>query len=66
MAKKKSKPNSKARLAAAGNLEPYQTYLQPDKLDELRALSKRTRIKATEYMREALDDLLRKYKAGGK
>jgi hypothetical protein len=33
----------------------------PEKVDRLRDLSKRTRIAQSEYLREAVDDLLSKY-----
>lgn len=35
--------------------------VEQDKVDRLRDLSKRTRIAQSEYLREAVDDLLSKY-----
>ncbi len=39
-----------------------------DQVEQLRALSRRTRVAQSEYLREAVDDLLRKYhkREGGK
>jgi hypothetical protein len=34
-----------------------------DQLDKLRQLSRRTRVAQSEYLREAVDDLLKKYKS---
>lgn len=36
--------------------------VEQDKVEQLRDLSKRTRIAQSEYLREAVDDLLSKYK----
>lgn len=38
-------------------------YLDPPVAQALRALSERTRIPQAVYLREALDDLLKKYEA---
>ena len=35
--------------------------VEQDKVEKLRELSKRTRIAQSEYLREAVDDLLNKY-----
>lgn len=35
--------------------------VEQDKVEQLRELSKRTRIAQSEYLREAVDDLLNKY-----
>jgi hypothetical protein len=35
--------------------------VEQDKVDRLRELSRRTRIAQSEYLREAVDDLLNKY-----
>lgn len=35
--------------------------VEQDKVEQLRDLSKRTRIAQSEYLREAVDDLLNKY-----
>lgn len=37
--------------------------LQRDRLDALKALSRTTRIRQSEYLREAIGDLLAKYEA---
>ena len=37
--------------------------LQRDRLDSLKELSRATRIRQSEYLREAIDDLLLKYEA---
>jgi hypothetical protein len=36
-------------------------YYSPDAVKQLRALSKLTRVPQSAYLREALDDLLKKY-----
>jgi hypothetical protein len=36
-----------------------------DQVDRLRELSRRTRVAQSEYLREAVDDLLSKYGKGG-
>ena len=36
-------------------------YYEPGAVEQLRLLSKRTRVPQAVYLREALDDLLRKY-----
>jgi len=38
-------------------------YYDPDAAQRLKALSDKTRIRQSEYLREALDDLLKKYAA---
>ncbi len=35
--------------------------VEPEKVDQLRELSRRTRVAQSEYLREAVDDLLVKY-----
>jgi hypothetical protein len=35
--------------------------VEPEKVEQLRELSRRTRIAQSEYLREAVDDLLNKY-----
>ncbi len=35
--------------------------VEPEKVEKLRELSKRTRVAQSEYLREAVDDLLEKY-----
>ena len=39
--------------------------VEPEKVEKLRELSKRTRIAQSEYLREAVEDLLSKYGRGG-
>ena len=39
--------------------------VEQDKVEKLRDLSKRTRIAQSEYLREAVDDLLSKYERKG-
>ncbi len=52
----------------APHLEPEKAevvsthvLVEQDKVDRLRELSRRTRIAQSEYLREAVDDLLNKY-----
>jgi hypothetical protein len=49
--------------------EPQSTsthvLVPPDQIVRLRELSKRTRVAQSEYLREAVDDLLRKYGISG-
>jgi len=54
----KRKPNSKDRLKKT----IVSCYLEPKQHAALRALSERTRVPAQVYVREALDDLLAKYR----
>lgn len=39
--------------------------VEQEKVDRLRELSKRTRVAQSEYLREAVDDLLSKYEKKG-
>ena len=39
--------------------------VEEDKVEKLRELSRRTRVAQSEYLREAVDDLLTKYKKHG-
>jgi predicted transcriptional regulator len=41
---------------------PALMYLKPDRLKALNALAERTRIPRAALVREAVDDLLKKYK----
>ena len=43
------------------NLTSVVFRLQRDRLDSLKDLSKQTRIRQSEYLREAISDLLEKY-----
>ena len=42
--------------------KPYLTYLDQEALDALKRLSTITRVPASVYVREAIEDLLVKYK----
>lgn len=48
---------------AAAESEVVSTHVlvEQEKVDKLRELSKRTRVAQSEYLREAVDDLLSKY-----
>jgi predicted DNA-binding protein len=46
-----------------GNRVHADLYLDPDKHEQLQRLSGLTRIPQAAYLREAVDDLLRKYAA---
>jgi hypothetical protein len=50
-------------LHAEAEKEVVSTHVlvEQDKVTQLRELSKRTRIAQSEYLREAVDDLLEKY-----
>jgi hypothetical protein len=52
-----------ATTPAAEPREVVSTHVlvEPEKVDRLRELSRRTRIAQSEYLREAVDDLLTKY-----
>ena len=54
-----------AELPSAGTQakEVVSTHVlvEPEKVDQLRELSRRTRVAQSEYLREAVDDLLVKY-----
>jgi predicted DNA-binding protein len=39
--------------------------VEAEKVEQLRELSRRTRVHQSEYLREAVDDLLEKYHAAG-
>lgn len=51
---------------AADRAEVVSTHVlvEQEKVDKLRELSRRTRIAQSEYLREAVDDLLVKYERG--
>jgi hypothetical protein len=53
-----------AKLAAA-RLEPMLIRLPPALADELRQLARVTRIRQSDYLREAVADLLAKYRGLG-
>lgn len=45
-----------------GNREMLSIYLRPEVADKLRELGARTDIPVAQYLREAVDDVLKKYK----
>lgn len=49
-----------------GNRTQVLGYYDPSAVKQLRLLSKQTRVPQSVYLREALDDLLRKYLVVGK
>jgi predicted DNA-binding protein len=46
---------------AKGNQTAITGYYDPDAAQQLKALSETTRVPQSVYLREALDDLLKKY-----
>lgn len=58
------RPTSTHTAAAEDKSEVVSTHVlvTQDQVERLRELSKRTRIAQSEYLREAVDDLLSKYK----
>ncbi|MFZ5442573.1 MAG: ribbon-helix-helix domain-containing protein [Myxococcota bacterium] len=56
-------PTSTHAEEALEKSEVVSTHVlvEQEKVDKLRELSKRTRIAQSEYLREAVDDLLNKY-----
>jgi predicted DNA-binding protein len=46
-----------------GNQVQITSYYEPETADQLKALSRATRVPQAVYLREALDDLLKKYAA---
>jgi hypothetical protein len=48
---------------AKGNQTPLTSYYAPDAVRQLKRLSELTRVPQAVYLREALDDLLKKYAA---
>lgn len=44
-----------------GNQAPITSYFEPSAVQQLKKLSETTRIPQAAYLREALDDLLKKY-----
>ncbi|MBE2252246.1 MAG: ribbon-helix-helix domain-containing protein [Myxococcus sp.] len=55
--------SSEPELMAKADREVVSTHVlvEQEKVEKLRELSKRTRIAQSEYLREAVDDLLTKY-----
>lgn len=50
-------------VASATRLEPMLVRLPPQLANELRNLAKKTRVRQSDYLREAVADLLAKYGA---
>lgn len=48
---------------AKGKQIQVTSYYDPDVIEQLKTLSKATRVAQAVYLREALDDLLKKYAA---
>ena len=48
-------------VSAATRLEPMLIRLPPELADRLRRLARATRIRQSDYLREAVSDLLAKY-----
>jgi predicted DNA-binding protein len=48
---------------AKGNQTAITGYYDPDVAQRLKALTQKTRVPQAAYLREALDDLLKKYAA---
>ena len=58
-------------VSKRGNLVQVGTYLEPEMAEQLKELSRITRVSQAAYFREAIEDLLKKYattlrSAGGK
>lgn len=54
-------PEANPSSAAANRLEPMLIRLPPVLADRLRRLARATRIRQSDYLREAVADLLAKY-----
>lgn len=63
MAVSSSETSTEREHLAKPSKEVVSTHVlvEQDKVEKLRELSKRTRIAQSEYLREAVDDLLTKY-----
>lgn len=61
-ATKRAKSPKRARDRKPVNLVQIACYVTPVQRDALRGLSERTRIAQQVHLREAIDDLLAKYK----
>jgi hypothetical protein len=61
-----SSPSHASTIPEADKSEVVSTHVlvEQEKVDRLRDLSRRTRIAQSEYLREAVDDLLSKYEKG--
>jgi hypothetical protein len=56
-----SPPHAPGLAAELREVVSTHVLVEPEKVDRLRELSRRTRIAQSEYLREAVDDLLNKY-----
>jgi len=54
-------PRTHAHTDAEKEVVSTHVLVEQKKVEQLRELSKRTRIAQSEYLREAVDDLLNKY-----
>ncbi len=54
-------PRPMSRADDKGDVVSTHVLVEQEKVEKLRELSKRTRIAQSEYLREAVDDLLTKY-----
>lgn len=61
-AAKRAKTPKRARDRKPVNLVQIACYVTPEQRDALRELSKRTRITQQVHLREAIDDVLAKYR----
>ncbi len=52
-----------ADVAGKGDVVSTHVLVGEDQVEALRELSRRTRVAQSEYLREAVDDLLAKYRA---
>ena len=61
-------PSLEAKTLTKETDEVVSTHVlvAEDQVEKLRDLSRRTRVAQSEYLREAVDDLLNKYNKGGK
>ncbi len=53
--------NTVAQATSTTRLEPMLVRLPPALASELRSLARRTRVRQSDYLREAVADLLAKY-----
>lgn len=62
MATKKAKTKAVSRARKPVNLKQIACWVTEQQRDALRALSEKTRIPQQSHLREAIDDLLAKYR----
>jgi hypothetical protein len=55
-------PLAPAQPEESSDIVSTHVLVEQSQVDELRELAKRTRVAQSEYLREAVDDLLTKYK----